>query len=169
MLVCHSDSGIMRAPRVHTARMPAGYEIFPSNQLTPGERRSILDRQRESPFYPEILGPFTEENIISDVNSVGLRFGDQVVGWVIAHRILPDTTRFTRMFVHGEHRRLGRTTIALLAASIRMICTSRLVETAPYAMWDASFDNTQMMQFVNRHLAPWMTKSQTTWGSVREL
>ena len=70
-------------------KLPLGYEIFPWGELTSKER-TILEK---SLWYPDILFPFTEEDIIEPINSLGLRYNHQVVGWMITHRISENTIR----------------------------------------------------------------------------
>ena len=70
-------------------KLPLGYEIFPWGELTSKER-TILEK---SLWYPDILSPFTEEDIIEPINSLGLRYNHQVVGWMITHRISENTIR----------------------------------------------------------------------------
>jgi GNAT superfamily N-acetyltransferase len=81
-----------------------GFEIFPWRELSDGEREAIIKRQEAELWYPEMLSPFREESIMEPINSLGLRYFGEVIGWMINHRITPDTIRYTPLFVSEEAR-----------------------------------------------------------------
>ena len=98
--------------------LPSAYEIFPWSELTQEERESILSRQQQSPWYPDVLSPFKDERIMEPATSIGLRTNGEVIGWHITHRISKDTLRYTATFVRDDLQRYGLG-IALIAEAIR--------------------------------------------------
>jgi hypothetical protein len=81
-----------------------GFEIFSWQELSDSEREAIVKRQEAELWYPEMLSPFREESIMEPINSLGLRYSGKVIGWMINHRIAPDTIRYTPLFVSEEAR-----------------------------------------------------------------
>jgi GNAT superfamily N-acetyltransferase len=139
--------------------LPSGYTIFPWVELTLQERELIQKQQAISPWYPEILSPFKEEEAIEPLNSLGLRYQNQVVGWMITHRVAADTVRYTKLFVREDLQPLGRA-ISLLSAAIKLQLESR--ETTK-AVFTVVANNTPMVRFVYRRLAPYLTSVRQSW------
>jgi GNAT superfamily N-acetyltransferase len=167
MLVCTgTPEKIQTAPwlKLDTIADP-DYEMFPWVNLTLQERREILSRQERSPWYPDILSPFKEEAILEPLNSLGLRYRDRVVGWMITHRVTPDTVRYTSLFVQQELQSLGRA-IPMLAAAIKL----HIEHWKGYqAMFTVAVDNTPMVKFVHRRLAPYLVSVRQSMESSKLL
>ena len=123
-------------------KLPLGYEIFPWGELTSKER-TILEK---SLWYPDILSPFTEEDIIEPINSLGLRYNHQVVGWMITHRISENTIRYTILFVKEELQSIGRG-IALLARAIKLNLNHPEINQGSFALL---INNEKMAKFAER-------------------
>jgi hypothetical protein len=139
--------------------LPSGYTSFPWVELTLQERELIQKQQAISPWYPEILSPFKEEEAIEPLNSLGLRYQNQVVGWMITHRVAADTVRYTKLFVREDLQPLGRA-ISLLSAAIKLQLESR--ETTK-AVFTVVANNTPMVRFVYRRLAPYGLSVRQSW------
>jgi GNAT superfamily N-acetyltransferase len=99
--------------------LPPGYEIFLWSELTAEEREAIVQRQAAGPWYPEELSPFREEEIMEPINSLGLRYQGEVVGWMVNHRIGPETIRYTPLFVSQEARSVSAA-FMLITEAIRL-------------------------------------------------
>ncbi|MES9939416.1 MAG: hypothetical protein ABW104_12900 [Candidatus Thiodiazotropha sp. 6PLUC2] len=95
-----------------------GYSIFSWNELLPIDKEQILKRQNSKEWFPKELTPFQQESSIEWSNSLGLRFYDEVVGWLITHRVAEDVIQYTSLFVAQEHRTLA-TGILLIIESVR--------------------------------------------------
>lgn len=80
------------------------FELFPWIELTDEDRRWIAETQRESAWIPPDLYPLQFENC-EPVNSLGIRHKGRPVGWVLTHRIAPDTIRWTCSYMHPDHQR----------------------------------------------------------------
>jgi GNAT superfamily N-acetyltransferase len=167
MLVCSGPiSNIKDACwlKLHNS-LPSSYTIFPWVELTQQERELIQKQQASSVWYPEILSPFQQKETIEPLNSLGLRYQNQVVGWMITHRVAADTVRYTKLFVREDLQPLGRA-IPLLATAIRLQLESR--ETTE-AVFTVVANNTPMVRFVYRRLAPYLTSVRQSWGSSKLL
>ena len=52
-------------------------------RVNPEERNRIIDQKEK---YPAVLSPFQEEERIEPSTPIGLRYNNEVVGWMITHR-----------------------------------------------------------------------------------
>lgn len=80
-----------------------GYQLFMWNQLRESERIALLQQYEEKAF-PANVSPFTDEARIEPLNSLGLRYKKEIVGWLITERSDPDTINFASLFVYPEFR-----------------------------------------------------------------
>ncbi|BAZ31623.1 GCN5-related N-acetyltransferase [Cylindrospermum sp. NIES-4074] len=165
MLVCSGSITNIRDAywlKLHNA-IPSGYTIFPWIKLTEQERYFIQGLQAISPWYPKILCPFQEEEIIEQSNSLGLRYKNQVVGWMIAHRVALNAVRYTKLFVKQDLQGIGRA-IPLLATAINLH-----LEHNPNtkAVFTVEADNTLMVKFLYKRLAPYLESIRQSWGSSK--
>jgi ribosomal protein S18 acetylase RimI-like enzyme len=143
---------------------PEGYEIFPWIDLEEAERREIISSNQKAPWFPQELSPFQRHDVLEASNSLGLRFGGRVVGWVVTHRTAPDTIHTTALFVHPEHGRKGISE-ALLAESIR-----RRVESGiPYGTFAVDASNKPVLEFVRRRLEPYLVYRADLRRAVKDL
>ena len=141
-------------------KLPLGYEIFPWGELTSKER-TILEK---SLWYPDILSPFTEEDIIEPINSLGLRYNHQVVGWMITHRISENTIRYTILFVKEELQSIGRG-IALLGRSLKLwVLNHPEINQGSFAVL---IDNEKMAKFTERRLKPYLASFRQSFISSK--
>lgn len=119
MVLARGETGFARRfLRSPAPDLPEEAEIFTWEELTQAERDGILARQREDPWYPEMLTPFQEEARLEPTVSVGLRWRGEVAGWMICHRVAFDTIQYSALVVRDDLRghRLGR---ALLREAVR--------------------------------------------------
>jgi GNAT superfamily N-acetyltransferase/predicted GNAT family acetyltransferase len=110
-IVCETDVTRYVNGPLYTfqAPLPEGYEIFAWKALSPLERESILQRHASTPggWFPEEVSPFAQEEIVEPINSLGLRFNGQVVGWLVSHRVSPSTIYYAEAFIAREHKGHG--------------------------------------------------------------
>lgn len=152
---------ILRVPFLNRYTLPAKYTIFPWSELTTQERTKIQQRANRLD-YPDELYPFREDWNISPA-SVGLRYRDEVIGWNIVTQLTPSFVNFKSRFVKGRFRSIGLG-IHLLAASINR---QALDEKVTDAMFIAKLDNAEMVRFVHRHMAPYLTSITNNWKASK--
>ncbi|WP_193200458.1 TIGR03032 family protein [Nostoc sp. MG11] len=98
------------------------------------------------------LPPGVEEHRLEPLYSLGLRYRREVIGWVFTHRVAPDTIRYTTLSIAEPFGKKGRG-VSLLAEAIR-----RQVESGvPYLTGSVSHCYPRLLQFVQRHLTPYLT------------
>ena len=140
------------------AHIPNDYTIFPWHNLTATERE-IIEQQIQSDHLVARFNPFLEEDKLEPINSLGLRYQDRVVGWVITHRIAPDTIRYTQMFVDPATQPLSRS-ILLLAKAIQLQVEAKQATKGTFRV---DVDNKPMVKFVYRRLAPYLDEIRKAW------
>ncbi len=126
--------------------LPQGFEIFRWAELTENDRKAILRRQQERPWFPENFSPLRDEKV-EPFNSLGLRYQGEVIGWMITHRIKPDTIRYTNFFV-DEAVRNPSAVFMLVTESIRLQCQSDLRNFVHYYQPDSP-----IRKWAERHLS----------------
>lgn len=159
MLVCKGKGeSVMEAPWMKKySSLPASYTIFPWLEITQDERLAIQEQQKEHPWIPKDLIPFQHEPDMEPLNSLGLRYKGQVVGWIINHRIAPDTIRYTCSFVREDLQKMGRV-ISLYAEA----CKRQVEAQIPNGIWTVPLVHKSMVAFVKRHLTPYLTSLAET-------
>ena len=145
--------------------LPASFTTFPWLELTPQQRQEIQQQQQEGLKYPPELDPFREEDRIEPINSLGLCYQGQVVGWMITHRIAPDTIRYSALFVREDLPKI-RCALPLLIAAIKRQKEIPGVTTATFVVMAY---NTPMIRFLQRHLAPSLTSIHQAWMATKLL
>jgi uncharacterized protein (TIGR03032 family) len=139
---------IAAAPWLTRYPLPAEFTVFPWHELTTAEAESWQQRQD----YPSSLNPFTHDPRLEPLNSLGLRYRGEVIGWMLTHRVAPDTIRYSSLFVSEKFQKLGRG-ISLLAESIQR----QIASSVTNCTFSVARENAQMLKFVDRHLQPYLT------------
>lgn len=165
MLLCKATTtSIAAAPWLAENRMPAGFSVFPWVELSAAEKQAILARQAHEPWFPQVLTPFQEEQRLEPLNSLGLRHEDEVVGWMVTHRLAPDTIQYTSLFVRPPFQGLGRA-VPLLAAAIRRQCETDILN----GIFQVEVANQPMVRFVERRMRPYLVGLTTARVSRKTL
>jgi GNAT superfamily N-acetyltransferase len=167
-LVCKGIAQrVLEAPWMNKySQLPSSYSLFPWTEITPEERETIEQTQQAQPWIPEDLIPFPyeQEENFEPLNSLGLRYQGQVVGWVINHRIAPDTIRYTCSFVRKDLQKMGRI-ITLYAEASKL----QLQENIPYGLWIVPTVHEAMFNFIQHRLAPYLISVSESRGTVKFL
>lgn len=171
-LVCKSDTQqILNAPFLHKEyRLPSSFTIFPWAEITPLERVALQQQQETQPWIEPFHIPFQHETPdLEPLNSLGLRYKGQVVGWVITHRIAADTIRYTSMFVKQDLQKMARG-IALVIKAIQLqVEAVSSGANIPKAIWIVNHTNTGMVSFIKKHMEPYLTFLEENRASFKSL
>jgi GNAT superfamily N-acetyltransferase len=163
-LICESDvEHIRRAAWLSGPKLPAGYSVFPWAELSARERCAVADREGTPGWHSHVLNPFPDEPL-EPAMSLGLRYKSEVIGWAIWTVLDESRVRGARLFVRRDLQRLGRG-IALLARSIERMNETKRTR----AIFDVAIQNENMVKFVRRRLAPYLTSLRETRGSWKRL
>lgn len=165
-LVCSAQvQDFKKAPWMYRHPLLASFTLFPWLELTPQQRQEIQAQQQAGLRYPPELDPFREEDKIEPITSLGLRYQGQVVGWMITHRIAPDTIRYSSLFVNQDLPKI-RCAIPLLAAALKRQIENPELPTLTFVVMAY---NTPMIRFLHRHLAPYLTSIHPAWTATKLL
>lgn len=123
-----------------------GFVPFPWGELPNKEIEPI---RRRASFASS---PFDWPNPSEPVNSLGLSYQGETVGWMVTHRIHPEIIRYTVLYTYPEYRFKGEI-IKLLIDSIKKHQRSDV----PYAQFDLfSFGvDYRWKEFIKKRLAPY--------------
>ena len=130
-----ATENIAQAPWLNKFPLPPVFEVFP---------------WCEAAGLP--LPPTAEDRPLEPLTSLGLRYRGEVIGWVLTHRVAPDTIRYTTLEMAEPYQSRGRG-VSLLAEAIRRQVNSNV----PYLTGSVSHKYPRLWQFVGRHLMPYLT------------
>ncbi|NEO89339.1 MAG: GNAT family N-acetyltransferase [Moorea sp. SIO3G5] len=163
-LICQSTTDkIAKAPWMQLS-MSSSYQIFPWIEITQAERRTIEEQQQQHPWIDPDLVPWKYEKELEPLNSLGLRYRGEVVGWVITHRIAPDTIRYSSMFVRKDLQKMA-IGMTLVVNAIKLQAQVNI----PNYVCSVQITNTAMSNFVNKHMSPYLTSFEESRGSFKAL
>jgi len=135
-------------------KFPSNVVTFPWTELKPKDKVWLKDLVQQYHFLA-LLSPFYEEERIEPLNSMGIRFQGEVIGWMITHRIAPDTIRYTSLYIMPKFQLKGSST-PLLIQSINLQKKMGI----PQAFFEINFSqlDQRWQKFVNQRLAPYAKK-----------
>ena len=166
MLLCRVHTGIAHARWVQKDSLPKPYCIFPWAEITRLQAAAIQRKQEREYWIPENLVPFQHERDAEPMNSLAMSCHGEIVGWLLTHRLAPDTIRYTALFVRSDLQRLGLG-LSLLAESIRRQVS--VLGQDSFGSFGVPVDNTRMIRFVNKRLAPYLISRVETRGTFKLL
>ena len=130
--------------------LPSGYKEFKWSTVRKSELEQIKKDYKQGHFTAHV-SPFWEKESIEPINSIGLRYKNKVIGWMICHRVAPDTIRYTAFYVKPEYTFTGYP-FRLLVDSMKLHQKS----TIKWALFELEFSETPKtwVNFVLKRLAP---------------
>lgn len=131
-----------------------GFTEFPWKDLTEEERNTLKHQEKQYRFSASV-SPFREEHMMDSTNSLGLRYNGEVVGWMVTHRIKPDTIRYSALYIDNAFQFQGHA-IKLLIDSIELQRISRV----RWACLELNLGQVESSwrRFVERRLVPFTDK-----------
>ena len=160
------DRRILQASWLHQKyNLPSGFSLFLWRSITIEEKRQIVERQKAERWIPQDLTPFQYEKSFEPANSLGLRYQDKVVGWLITHRVTNNTIRYTCGFVQKELQAFG------LIFPLYIEAAKRQASFFPNykASWAVPIAHKSMISFAQRNLAPFALSSEQSKYSSKRL
>lgn len=164
-VICQTTTElILASPLSAFARLPRGYRIIGWAEVTPEQKEAIRERSaREPGWYPDQLDPFRHEPDCQMETSIALLYGDGVVGWLFSHVLDENTLRMTCSFVAKELERMGRVLHLWWEAGVRQDARTTLKRT----IWTVPVSYGNHVQFVMRHVKPWMESFAYACTSIK--
>ena len=147
-------SSLRKAPWLKKQMLPSSFKIFPWCEITQKQKTFIQKQYVSKKSFPEILSPFKDMDIIEHLNSLGLLYKNEIVGWQINHRIAKDTVRYTAMYVREDLQKFGLA-IPLMIEAIRkqLYCGDFTLNKATFFV---PTELTGMTKFVKNHMKPYL-------------
>ncbi len=146
-------------------RRRSSFEFFPWKELPRDELRRLQDSQAATGWIAEDLVPWKfAHRACEPHSSIGVRLDGEIVGWVINHQTGPESVRFTCSYIRRDLARRGRI-VPLYSESIRRLSETSLTRctlTVP-------MHHREMVAFVKRRCAPWVSFVGETRGSEKDL
>jgi len=135
-------------------RFPENYYFSDWSSLNPEERHT-LKRQVEIGVVPSSVDPFIDEESIDPLNTLLLRHHGKIIGWMITHRIDPETIKYSSLYVEREHHHKGIAILMLIESIKRQIA-----KAVPYALFEVNVVLTthSWYKMVKNRLAPYSQK-----------
>ncbi|UAJ72121.1 GNAT family N-acetyltransferase [Synechocystis sp. PCC 7339] len=170
-LICYGNTkkiqnaSLLRNFEKLSAKFPVEFSLFPWSNLTEVDVEAIKAKIDTDPLIKK-FNPFIESKKLESLNSLGLRYKNEIIGWIITHRIAPDTIRYTQMFVDPAFQPLSRSLI-MLATAINIQVGA--IPEIPKATFRVDVDNTPMINFVQRRLAPHLDDLKYAWRASKAL
>jgi hypothetical protein len=159
MLVCKTNCQIFQPPWLQIKyRLSPEFAIFPWLEMTKEERIKLQEQKVTKSWVPPQLDPFQHEKDLEPLNSLGLRYQDIIVGWIITHRLSPDTIRYTCSYIRPDLQKTGRI-LALYTESIRRQAANPEISQA---IWTVPFVYSTMVNFVKRRMQPYLSSIEET-------
>jgi GNAT superfamily N-acetyltransferase len=141
------------------------FQLFPWKNLTTKEKERIqfLIEQRG---ISSTVAPCNDIENIEGINSLGLRYEGEVIGWMITHRVGTDTIRYTSLFIFKEFR-FHSTGIKLLIHAIQLQKKSHV----QFAFFQVNLEEVdkKWIVFVKKRLIPYSIHSflfKKTWKII---
>ncbi|MFK7692790.1 GNAT family N-acetyltransferase [Paenibacillus sp. HJGM_3] len=139
-------------PWVGAWRTNKRLEVFSWDTLSEEEKARI--REGDNDWYPHHLSPFIRERYLVPGLSVGLRDGNETIGWMTIEEYDDGTVIGDHMFAKSPHDGLGRG-IRLIAEAARRCCEAGFQK----GRFEVSVGNVPMLRFVERRMKPCIVDS----------
>lgn len=129
------------------------FEIFPWGELTEDEEASLKENDKEGAI-PSSISPLNFKEPIEPINSLGIRYKGELIGWLITTRSDSKTVNFSAFYVIPEFRST-KAPMALLLTSINRLQRSNI----PKAVLEINLSlvDKRWISFVKNKLAPQAT------------
>lgn len=147
--------------------LPPGADLFLWDELAADERQR-LEAQQDEAHYELGLEPMIGMRPYEPLNSLGLRYAGQVIGWMLTVRTAPGRLLYDRLFVEPEFRHTGWG-ITLLAEAIKRQYAVEGDAPEVGGVWRTRMDNRPMILFIKRRLGPYLTSLVEIATSTKDL
>lgn len=161
-LHCWTDNRVY--PWLAEYKLPESFEIFPWIDITVGDRVSLERSQAAENWVPESVWPFSFDGTLEPNTSLGVRYGGELVGWVLTQVRPPDALCYACSYMRPDLQRRGRLIGAYAEAVRRQIeFTDKTV-----GIWIVPYKHPAMAAFVLRRMKPHLVSLQEFRESRKE-
>lgn len=154
MVLCHmyctKAKEMMMTPPMNTYHLPKGFEIFLWSEISEQEFLQLQQEHVQHPFY-DGFEPRRDDTVA--YNSLGLRYNNEIVGWLLTRRRNKSIMLYDNLFVKQKYRKLARA-VPLLIESMKLQCRQEWYLPNNGGIWQTEAKNKPMVHFIERYLAP---------------
>ncbi|WP_416295807.1 GNAT family N-acetyltransferase [Paenibacillus illinoisensis] len=150
-------------PWVRSLSLPDSFTTEPFYSISQEEREQIQGGLGE--WYPSILDPFAEEELIDKSRSVFLRHNGEIAGWLIFEHFDDKTILCKTMFVRTPFQRMARG-IALMAEASRRLSMDPVYSELVFFV---EAENQPMVKFIKKQVCSPHLKEEILWRSQKTL
>lgn len=132
--------------------LDAGFEEFFFETLHGKEQKDLLFYVEQNGI-PDYINPYGhKKNLIEYKNSLGLRYKGKIIGWMITHRIQPDTISYAALYLDNDFAST-RYWLKLLIDALRI---HQNLEDAPYGFLEINLGliPDSWLKFIEKRLFP---------------
>jgi GNAT superfamily N-acetyltransferase len=155
-------------PWVDAYYLPPAFTIFPWSEASQEELNRIRQMPSDSSFYRAEADPFVESDRYEKLNSLGLRYKGEIVGWMITRRAAPGLILYDRWYVRDELQGAGRAP-AILAESLKRHYAREGHLPGFGACFRVEAGNKPMLRFTMRRMGAYLTSVLETKASRKLL
>ncbi len=161
-------AALLAAPWIqHAPPLPDGAELFFWHELSADEQRRLEERQ-VAEHYEDGLEPIIGERPYEPLNSLGVRYHGEVIGWMLTVRTAPGRVLYDRLFMDARFRHTG-CGATLLAESIKRQYAQDGQRPDVGGVWRTLMANRPMVVFIKHRLKPYLTSLVEFNTSYKEL
>lgn len=151
----------------YTPKYPKGFKEFPLIKLTSEEKKQLKYQERQWVF-PHQISPLNDDYPIDQITSFGLRYEDQIIGWLLTQRIAEDTIKYTALYINPLYKSKG-IAIRLLVNSIKRQVKNKIT----WGIFDVNPKQVddRWMKFVYKRLVPYTHHTvhiKKSWKSLQK-
>lgn len=142
------------APWLQALVASPGYQLFPWLAYEPADRQIALQLMA-SDAVARCLDPFTDPARVYGPCSNGIRWGGELVGWCVTHKLISGVLQYSAVYVTPRHRRTVAPLI-VMGESIREHL--RRSAELPTGLQAIPPELKEIERFASKRLAPWADK-----------
>ncbi len=152
-LTCVGDIGMVRAPVLGAARLPAGASITLWQDVDAAERARIENEYVATRRIPDDVGPFCYEHNLIKECCFALRYHGQVIGWALSQDMNPDTVRMVSAYVLPDFQ----------SGAFYPCLQVRLIDTVlrlgrSRATWTVDMSHQELIHYHRAYLLPYLVR-----------
>jgi GNAT superfamily N-acetyltransferase len=147
--------------------LPPEAELFPWQDLGTDER-GYLEGQQAAERYEHGIEPVLGARPADPLNSLGLRYRGEVIGWMLTVRTAPGRMLYDRLYVDARYRPSGYG-VALVVEAIRRQYAQEGQLPEVGGVWRTHVENRPMVQFIRRRFGPYLSSLVEINTSYKEL
>ena len=152
-------------------RLSSDYKIVMWSDISKADFERLQQQHAAQPFYKQDEGYTPDIDNFAKLNSLGLLYKNDIIGWMLTKHIKQGTILYDNMFIKQEHRKFGRI-IALLSKAIKLQYQhgERLADQDSIAgLGQTEIKNTAMKHFIERYFTPYLKEIKFTQWVTKKI